>query len=60
MKFISRSKYAAKYEESWKVKNVVNADVYQDFLQRLEMDESGERQPICNKEMALKVYRADF
>lgn len=40
-----RSVYADEYEESWRVKNVINQDVYADFLQQLHAEKKETRQP---------------
>ncbi len=55
-----RSVYANMYEESWKVKKVINEDVYKDFLYRLHQEPSRKRQEICNYSSALLKYKNQF
>ncbi|KNB43828.1 glycosyltransferase-like protein [Blastocystis sp. subtype 4] len=54
------SVYANMYEESWKVKKVINEDVYKDFLYRLHQEPSRKRQEICNYSSALLKYKNQF
>lgn len=55
-----RSVYADEYEESWRVKNVINQDVYADFLQQLHAEKKETRQPICEYKAALAKYRGSY
>ena len=55
-----RSVYANMYEESWKIKKVINEDVYKDFLYRLHQEPSRKRQEICNYSSALLKYKNQF
>ena len=57
--FIHRSIYANQYEQSWKENQVINADVYQHFLSSLHTQQSMRKQLICDKENALKVFKAE-
>lgn len=55
-----RSVYADEYEESWRVHNVINKDVYTDFLEHLKEVKKENRQPICDYAKALEQYKGSF
>ena len=57
---INYHSYADEYEESWRVKNVINQDVYADFLQQLHAEKKETRQPICEYKAALAKYRGSY
>lgn len=48
------------YEYSWKIKQVINEDVYKDFLKRLEGHPQEKRQEVCDRDSALKKYTNTF
>lgn len=48
------------YEESWKVKKVINEDVYKDFIERLHQKPTRKRQEVCDYSKALSKYRNEF
>ena len=57
---INYHSYADEYEESWRVHNVINKDVYTDFLEHLKEVKKENRQPICDYAKALEQYKGSF
>ena len=57
---MSSSIYADMYEYSWKIKQVINEDVYKDFLERLSRHPQDKRQEVCDRTSALKQYTNMF